>query len=87
MAQKNKEWAKEDVIKLISMYKEHSILWNTQCIDYRNREKKQKILQKFATKFSCTSDEIQRKLHNLRNQVSVYCIIIDICNCINETKN
>ncbi|KAB0790068.1 hypothetical protein PPYR_15614 [Photinus pyralis] len=46
------------------------MIWNTRCTEYRNREKKQALLREFAIQFSCSAGEIQRKLHNLRNQVS-----------------
>lgn len=53
------------------MYEENSMLWDTRSSEYRNREKKQKIVQEFAVVFNCTPEEVQRKLHNLRNQIKI----------------
>lgn len=64
-----KVWSKEETIDLIHIYEENSVLWNSKCKEYRNREIKDSILRNVSQKFNCTSEEIQRKLHNLRNQV------------------
>ncbi|XP_031327744.1 uncharacterized protein LOC116158995 [Photinus pyralis] len=66
----SKNWSKDEVLELIQCYEENEMLWNTRCTEYRNREKKQALLREFAIQFSCSAEEIQRKLHNLRNQVS-----------------
>lgn len=39
------EWSKEDVVKLISIYEENPILWDTKCVDYRSRQKSRELLQ------------------------------------------
>ncbi|XP_043508723.1 uncharacterized protein LOC122528070 [Frieseomelitta varia] len=65
-----KVWSKSEIIELISQYEEKSVLWNTKDIQYRNRETKAKIFEEFALNFSCSVEEIQRKIHNLRNQMS-----------------
>lgn len=62
-------WSKVNTEELIVVYEENSILWDTKNKEYRNREKKIKILQEISVKFGCTSEEVQRKLHNFRNQV------------------
>lgn len=69
MAATRKEWSKDETCTLISIYEENTVLWDTKSIEYRNRDAKNKIILEIAAKFDCTSDEIQRKLHNLRNQV------------------
>ncbi|KOC68477.1 hypothetical protein WH47_10717 [Habropoda laboriosa] len=65
-----KEWSKDEIFNLISMYEENSVLWNTKDIEHRNRERKNKIIEEMAASFNCLSEEIQRKIHNLRNQMS-----------------
>ncbi|CAK9811262.1 hypothetical protein ANTPLA_LOCUS6955 [Anthophora plagiata] len=65
-----KEWSKDEIFNLISMYEENSVLWNTKDVDHKNREKKNKIIEEMAANFNCLSEEIQRKIHNLRNQMS-----------------
>lgn len=69
MAAVRKEWSKDDTCNLISIYEENSVLWDTKNNEYRNRETKNKILLEIAANFNCSPEEIQRKLHNLRNQV------------------
>lgn len=69
-----REWSDEEVYKLIELYEEKEFLWNVKNKLYRNREKKMDMYEQFASKFeNCSGNEIQRKIHNLRNQV---CIIL-----------
>ncbi|XP_068081817.1 uncharacterized protein, partial [Anabrus simplex] len=55
----------------IEMYESQEILWNVKCTDYRDRVKKHKTLEEIGVKFSCSGAEVQRKLHNLRNQLRI----------------
>ncbi|KAG8235439.1 hypothetical protein J437_LFUL015787 [Ladona fulva] len=63
-----KDWMREEVFQLIALFEEEGILWNLKSLEYRNREKKQRVVEENAIKFNCTANEIQRKWHNLRNQ-------------------
>lgn len=65
-----KEWSREETFNLISIYEKSSVLWDVKNSEYRNRDRKNKIIQEMAENFQCSSEEIQRKLHNLRNQMS-----------------
>lgn len=65
-----KEWRKDETFKLITMYEVNTILWNTKDLDYKNKEKKNKTLRQISTHFQCSVEEVQRKIHNLRNQMS-----------------
>lgn len=69
MLSPRKEWNKNDTFKLIALYEHQPILWDKKHMDYRNREKKNKILSEIGLHFECSIEEIQRKIHNLRNQV------------------
>ena len=60
----------DEVKELIGLYEAHPALWDVSINEYRNKELKNEILNKFAETFKCTSLDIGRKLHNLRNQVS-----------------
>lgn len=62
-------WSTNDTFELIGLYKENVPLWDTKHEDYRNRELKGKIISDIATRMNVTGEEINRKLHNLRNQV------------------
>lgn len=65
-----KEWTEEETKELILLYEENEFLWKTNHPDYRNREKKDRMFNELSKSFKCTAKEVQRKLHNLRNQVS-----------------
>uniref|UniRef100_A0A6P7GQY7 Uncharacterized protein LOC114341059 n=1 Tax=Diabrotica virgifera virgifera TaxID=50390 RepID=A0A6P7GQY7_DIAVI len=65
-----KQWTNAETIKLIELYRENSILWKHKRNDHGYRESRDIILKEFSQKFNCSADEIRRKLHNLRNQVS-----------------
>lgn len=62
-------WSTNDTFELIGLYKENAPLWDTKHEDYRNRELKGKIISDIATRMNVAGEEINRKLHNLRNQV------------------
>ena len=73
MSHDKKEWTDDEVANLIQLYEEHEFLWNVKHKLHRNREKKMSTFDEFATKFkNCDSAEVQRKIHNLRNQVCTY---------------
>lgn len=64
-----RKWSQEEIFELIEVYEENSVLWDTKSKEHRNREKKDAILTSIGQRFKCSSEEIERKLHNLRNQV------------------
>ena len=63
------EWSKDQTANLIAKYKETSILWDTTNIQHKNRELKNRAWKELAVNFNCAGEEVQRKIHNLRNQV------------------
>ncbi|XP_055905120.1 uncharacterized protein LOC129940710 [Eupeodes corollae] len=65
-----KQWTLEETNQLIEKYESVEILWKTSDKSFRDRNKKSVVLTEFAKQFSCSEDEIKRKLHNLRNQMS-----------------
>lgn len=65
-----KEWLKSEIEELILMYQGKPELWDVTTAMYKNRIKKQDALKELADEFSTTTEEIQRKIHNLRNQFS-----------------
>lgn len=68
-----REWTDEEVFELIHLYEEQEFLWNVKHKLYRNRDKKMSMFEEFATKFkNCDGNEVQRKIHNLRNQVCIF---------------
>ena len=66
----NKRWADDEVANLMQLYEEHQFLWKVKHTLYSNREKKMSMFDEFATKFkNYDGAEVQRKIHNLHNQV------------------
>ncbi|XP_043262214.1 uncharacterized protein LOC122403010 isoform X1 [Colletes gigas] len=64
-------WTREKTFQLIHLYEKNALLWDKNCKEgCRKREKKIKIISDIANRFNTTMEEISRKLHNLRNQVS-----------------
>ena len=63
-----KSWTKSDVFLLISQWELYPELWNVKNKLYRNRIKKQNALKEIASNFNTTTNEVSRKLHNLRTQ-------------------
>lgn len=68
-----RQWTDDEIFVLINLYEEKEFLWNVNHKLYRNRDKKRSAFEEIATKFNCDVNEVQRKIHNLRNQV---CILI-----------
>ncbi|XP_031329964.1 uncharacterized protein LOC116160947 [Photinus pyralis] len=68
MADVKKEWLKAEIEELIIMYQGKPVLWDVTSNIYKNRVKKQDAYQEMAEEFNTTIEEIQRKIHNLRNQ-------------------
>lgn len=63
-----KEWFKGEIEDLINMYHGKPELWDVTSNIYKNRVKKQDAVKEMAEEFNTTVEEIQRKIHNLRNQ-------------------
>lgn len=64
-----KIWWKNEITKLISIYKERLLLYNAKDTEYRNRDKKNCYKK---SEIVNSIEEFQHKIHNLRNQVSIY---------------
>lgn len=62
-------WTSENTMKLIEcMEKECKELWDTKNPSYRDRLVRQRKLEFLGDTFGTTSEEISRKIHNLRSQ-------------------
>jgi len=66
-----KVWTKEETMHLISLYKSCPAVWDNQHVHYKDREKRNACWNSMGEAMNTTSAEVQRKIHNLRNQVSV----------------
>lgn len=59
-------WTRDAVCKLINMYKEQSILWDTDHPNYHHKQMRVKALKLIADSFETTIPEIKNKMKNLR---------------------
>ncbi|XP_014281774.1 uncharacterized protein [Halyomorpha halys] len=65
-----KHWEANEIIQLIELYETNPALWDIKSPDYKDKNKKNKIYEEIGTRLGSNGEEIQRKIHNLRNQVS-----------------
>ncbi|KAH8390027.1 hypothetical protein KR200_005652 [Drosophila serrata] len=61
-------WDRDNIIKLIELYENHSVLWDVSSGDYKNKHKKQNAYREIAEALGKSDDEIKTKIHNLRTQ-------------------
>lgn len=62
-------WSVKNTFALIKLYETNVALWDATHQDYKNREAKDLIISNIATHMNVSTREINRKLHNLRNQL------------------
>jgi hypothetical protein len=55
------EWAKENTISLIELFREKRVLWDSTFMDFKNRDKKHDAWSELGTEF-----EIDDRTQNLR---------------------
>jgi hypothetical protein len=78
MAEK-KTWSKEETEALIGAYESFPEIWDCRHKDYKDREKRSMCWQSIGKVTSTSVAEVQRKVHNLRNQVSKYSTYCTTC--------
>ncbi|KAF6205161.1 hypothetical protein GE061_019328 [Apolygus lucorum] len=64
------KWTKEMTSMLIELYRGFECLWNKNSTNYRNRPMKSQAIIYIAQQVGVHSEEILRKLHNLRCQLN-----------------
>jgi histone deacetylase complex regulatory component SIN3 len=62
-----KVWAKEETLELIRIYKSSP---DSRHMHYKDRDKRSMCWQSMGEALDTSVGELQRKIHNLRNQVS-----------------
>ena len=82
------EWKREDVLLLLSCYKEHPVLWNVKLTEYRDRNAKEitylKIHEVMQNDIqNITTEQIKKKIHtqtctNCVHVLGIYFIFIII---------
>ncbi|KAG7171984.1 putative Alcohol dehydrogenase transcription factor Myb/SANT-like-containing protein 19 [Homarus americanus] len=63
-----KKWSDTGTEMLISLYDENELLWNIRSAEYRNRVKKHEEFKRIGETINFDTNEVARKIHNLRNQ-------------------
>jgi len=67
-----KFWTKEETLELICLYESYPEIWNSWHMHYKDRDKRSMCWQSMGETLNTSVAEVQRKVHNLRNQVSNY---------------
>ena len=62
------EWSRVDIEEMIVEYEGRPSLWDVSSPEYRDRNKKTEAWKTLAVKLDREIGEVQRKIHNLRNQ-------------------
>lgn len=68
IAEDKLEWTSRMKVNLIELYKKNVCLWNRKDPSYRDKKLRDEVLEKIANEFDTNTNEIKRKIHNLRNQ-------------------
>lgn len=61
------EWPYDKVLRLIALFQQRPMLWDTRCDAYKDRQKRHEITLELAARFNVEKDEIERKLKNLQS--------------------
>lgn len=59
------EWNDEQSLKLIQLYKDHPILWDSTCSQYKLGKKKIENWREIATELNTNAVEAKKKIENL----------------------
>lgn len=62
------EWSNEQTLRVVEEYERHPVLWDVSCPDHKDRIKKNSAWEEIAQAMDIHISEVQRKIHNLRNQ-------------------
>jgi len=65
-------WTKVETLELICLYESHPEIWDNRHVHYKDRDKRSMCLQSMGEALNTSVVEVQRKIHNPRNQVSNY---------------
>ena len=55
------EWSEEQLVRLIQLYENEAVLWNTKLLDYRKKDKKNDAWNKIANALEVERIEVERK--------------------------
>lgn len=61
-------WSNENVFKLIELFQDRELLWNTQIDAYKDRNKKHEAWMQIANEFNLDRHSIEKKIRSLVGQ-------------------
>lgn len=61
-------WTRQETKDLITLYEVNECLWNKNLREYRDRDERVSSIQSISDEMKIGIDEINKKIHNLRNQ-------------------
>lgn len=67
------EWNKENVSKLIELFREHPVLWDSKHFEYKMRNKKQDAWNEIALEMQLDRNEVEKKMRCLIGQYQRNC--------------
>ena len=67
-----KVWTKEETLELICIDESFLEIWDSRHMDYKDGDKRSMCWQSMGEALNTSVGKVQRKIHNLRNQVSNY---------------
>ncbi|XP_063538246.1 uncharacterized protein LOC134747583 [Cydia strobilella] len=62
------QWTNQNVFKLIEMFEERELLWNTMLEEYKDRNKKHKAWYEIANAFELERSVVEKKMRSLIGQ-------------------
>ncbi|CAG9801364.1 unnamed protein product [Chironomus riparius] len=61
-------WTRQETKDLITLYEINECLWNKNLREYKDRDERISSIQSIADEMKISIEEINKKIHNLRNQ-------------------
>ena len=75
-----KVWTKEETLGLLCIYESYPEIWDSRHMHCKDRDKRSMCWQSMVEALNTSVSEVQRKIHDLRNQVTNYFPYYTACN-------
>lgn len=62
------DWSKDNIIKLIELFRDYPVLWDAKVADYKNRNKKHDAWNEIALAMKVERSEVEKKMRCLIGQ-------------------
>ncbi|XP_073819710.1 uncharacterized protein [Musca autumnalis] len=63
----DKQRKEEDILKMISLFRERELLWNTNSFSYRRNDLKKKALEEIGKEMNMTEEAVKKRIKSLRS--------------------